>query len=261
MKLCRVQGVVLRFLFHFRHSFDRWVDGFYWPALDLILWGLTSFYFTASGNSPSSVTVSIVSAIIFWIVVYRGQYEVSGNLLEDVWNKNLVNLFVSPLKFSEWIVSFVAMGVIKTALSFSSAAILAFLFYRINIFLFSFHLIPFVILLIMTGWWIGFFVSGLILRYGTRVQAFAWSLVWAISPFAALYYPVSILPSWAQTVARFVPISYIFEGMREVIATGTVTFGNLWFSFFLSAVYLIAATIFLERSFRSVLRKGLVKVH
>jgi len=261
MKFHRIIAIILRFLFHFRHSLDKILDNFYWPAVDLVLWGLTGFYFTSLAPNASIVHVAIVSAIIFWFIIYRGQYEISGNVLEDIWNKNLVNIFVSPLTFSEWVTAFLLLGVVKAILSFSFGSLLAFLLYRVNIFSFGFLLLPFLLLLIMNGWWIGFFVSGLILRYTTRVQAFAWTLVWAISPFAALYYPVSILPDWAQVVARFVPASHIFEGVREVVSTGRLDPMKLLWSFLLNCLYLVLALLFLRQSFRAILRKGLVKLH
>lgn len=261
MKFHRILAIILRFLFYFRHSLDRMFDVFYWPAVDLVLWGLTGFYLTSLSAEASGVQTAIISAIIFWFIIYRGQYEISGNVLEDIWNKNLVNIFVSPLTFTEWVLAFLCMGVIKAILSFSFGAFLAFALYGVNVFSFGVLLIPLLPLLIMNGWWIGFFVSGLILRYTTRVQAFAWTLVWAISPFAALYYPVSILPEWAQVVARFVPASYIFEGVREVVSTGQLDPSKLLWSFLLNCLYLVLALLFLRQSFRAILRKGLVKLH
>lgn len=261
MKWHRIYAIILRFLYFFRHSLDRIMDNFYWPTLDLFLWGLTSTYLSSFFSDSSAVVVTIVSGILFWILVYRGQHEVSVNLLEDMWNKNLVNLFVSPLKFSEWIASFIILGIIKAALSFSFAIVLAYLLYRVNIFAYGVHLVLFLPLLIMTGWWVGFMVAGVILRFGTRVQSFAWTLVWVISPFAALYYPVSALPEWAQIVSRGIPVSYIFEGAREVLATGRVNAIYLLIALGLNLLYLGLAIVFLRSSFNAVLKRGLVRLH
>lgn len=261
MKLHRIWAIILRFLYHFRHSFDRWVDVFYWPLLDLLLWGLTGLYFVSFSPDIPKVLVAILAGIILWLVVYRGQYEISGNLLEDVWNKNLINIFVSPLKLSEWTTSFFIIGVMKSLLGLGFAMALAFVLYKVKIFMFGIYLIPFVGLLILTGWWIGCLIAGLILRYGTRIQAFAWTAVWAISPFCGIYYPLAILPQWAETVAKFVPASYVFEGVRELIKTGTVDSSKLIISLLLNIVYCILALIFLRRSFSAILKKGLVKVH
>jgi ABC-2 type transport system permease protein len=112
----------------------------------------------------------------------------------------------------------------------------------------------------LTGWWVGFGVAGIILRYGTRVQTLAWSLVAVFAPFSAIYYPLSILPHWAQMVAAVIPVSYIFEGSRQIIATGQIDMSKLIVSFVLNALYILLSFLFLERSFKKVLKKGLVKV-
>jgi len=113
----------------------------------------------------------------------------------------------------------------------------------------------------MTGWWVGFFVSGLILRFGTKVQTLAWTFAWLIGPFAAIYYPVSTLPVWAQKIALFIPASYVFEGAREIIYKGYTDPTKFYLSFIINLVYLILSIAFLHLSFKKVLEKGLVKVY
>ena len=261
MKWHRVYGITLRYLYLFRRSIDRLSDAFYWPTIDLLLWGLTSSYFAAKLPPNSHILLIILSGLVFWIIVWRGQYEITVNLLEDLWNKNLVNIFVSPITFWEWISSFVLLGIIKAALSFAFATVLALFMYKIHVMAFGFYFLPFVLLLFMTGWAVGFFISGIILRYGSQVQTLAWSAIYALSPFSAIYYPVSILPPWAQTVAKFVPTSYVFEGMREVIQTGKLNITTLLPCFILNLIYLVLSIWFLRKSFDKVLAKGLVKIY
>ena len=122
-----------------------------------------------------SITVMIISGILFWIIVWRGQYEIRVNLLEDLWNKNLINIFVAPVSFYEWISSFLILGILKAALSFTYGALIALILYKVQIFSYGFSLLPIMLLLIMTGWWSGFIGAGIILRYGTKIQTVAWS--------------------------------------------------------------------------------------
>src|SRR5437762_2864483 len=71
-------------------------------------------------------TLSLHDALpIFW----RAQREISTGLLEELWNKNLINIFVSPLTFSEWLISIFIVSIIKTAISFLFMCFLAFLLY------------------------------------------------------------------------------------------------------------------------------------
>lgn len=260
MKLHRIYGIVLRYLFLFRRSFDRLSDAFYWPTIDLLVWGLTSAYLRSFAPNTSPIILIIVSGILLWLITWRAQYEISVGLLEDLWNKNLINIFVSPLSFLEWITAFLITGLVKAVVSVVFASGVAFLLYKVHVLLYGIYLVPFFISLMFTGWAIGFFVSGLILRYGTRIQTLAWSFVAIFSPFAAIYYPVSILPDWAQKISAAIPITYIFEGSREIIATGHIDTNKLVISFVLNLIYLTLSFWFLVISFKKVLQKGLVKV-
>jgi ABC-2 type transport system permease protein len=261
MKFHRVYAITLRYMYLFRHSFDRLSDAFYWPTIDLLLWGLTSSFLKTYAPDAPFLMLMIVSGILLWIVVWRAQYEVTVNLLEDLWNKNLINIFVSPLSFNEWVSSFLVIGIIKGILSIAFSSVVAYILYRVEILTLGLHILPFIWLLILTGWAVGFFVAGLILRYGTRVQTFAWTLVAILMPFSAIYYPLSVLPQWAQHIAGFIPTSYIFEGAREVIQTGSINPQKLYISLGLNLIYLTSSFIFLRRSFKKILEKGLVSVY
>ena len=46
-------------------------------------------------------------------------------------------------------------------------------------------------------------------------------------PNGAVFYPVSVLPAWLQKIAYLLPSTYVFEGMRQVLATG-VTVAQEW---------------------------------
>lgn len=267
MSIRRIYGVVLRYVFAFRHNLDRLTDVFYWPTIDMLVWGLTSTYFQShlaqeKGGTPAvPIVVFIVSGSVFWFILYRGQTEIALNTLEDFWDKNLINLFVSPLKFWEWVSAFFIIGIIKAGIGLLFMSALALLLYKVRIFAYGLYLVWFGGLLIMSGWAIGSFVTGLILRFGKKIQSLAWTLVMILVPFSAVYYPVSALPVWAKHVALALPTSYIFEGAREVIATGTLDRDKLLWSFGLNALYLTLALVFLRRGFKKALQRGLVKLH
>ena len=261
MKLNRIYALILRFYYLFGHSYDRIGDAFYWPTVDLIIWGLTSSYFMKFAPNAPQIILIVLSGHIFWQIVWRAQYEITVNLLEDLWNKNLINIFVSPIKFSEWVMSYIIVGVTKAAFSFPFAMLVVYLLYKMNIIFFGWYFVPIIFLLFMTGWWIGFFVAGLILRFGTQVQTLAWTFAWAVGPFAAIYYPVSILPSWAQKIAALTPASYVFENAREIINNGYADPNKFYISFILNFIYLILSITFLYFSFKKVMEKGLIKVY
>ncbi len=254
-------GVIVRIMFNLRHSLDRAADMFYWPATDLVLWGLTSLYFSTLSADTRGASVPILAGVLLWTLVHRGQQEVSISVLEELWNRNLVNLFVTPLTMGELVLSYFLVGIVKGVISFGVAGLIAYGLYSFNVTFFGLHLVPFILLLLMCGWWMGLIIAAFIMRYGTRVQTLAWTLAWVFSPFSAIYFPVSVLPSWAQTVAHAVPSSYVFEAARTFIASGVIDYRPLGVSFILSCIYIFFALIFFQSSFRVVLDRGLVKLN
>ena len=158
--------------------------------------------------------------------------------------------------FAAWLI----MGIIKGSVSFAYAWVLAWILYKTNIFTYGFYTLPFLFLLLLSGWWIGFLIASIIIRYGSRVQTLAWSVPWILAPFSAIYYPVEILPGWAQGIAQFLPTSYIFEGMRQVISTGVLDWNKVYISLLLNLVYLLITILILRKSFYALLKRGVVKL-
>ena len=221
MSKTRIFAVIIRHLYNLKHTLDRLIDCFYWPAMDILLWGLTSVYFQTTGGSMPQIVLMILSGLVLWMVVSRSQYETTLNLLEELWSSNLVNLFSTPLTVFEWMVAVVILGFIKTIITLVFAAALIGLLYQVNILgALGWLLLPFMGLLFMFGWASGFIVAGLLVRFGMRIQALSWTLIYLVAPFSAVFYPVNSLPVWAQNIAVWLPTSYIFEGMRAILFGG-----------------------------------------
>lgn len=257
MSINRIFAMVLRYTLNMRHSFDRLSDMFYWPAMDLLIWGLTGLYLAQLGkNSPHYLSVILIG-LIFWLIIWRAQSEISINILSELWDRNLVNIFASPLKISEWIISFMIMGLIKTIISLIFTAALAFYLYKFNILSYGFYLIPFIGCLLMTGWAGGFFISGFLIRYGQKIQTIAWAGIAIIAPFSAVYYPLSVLPQWAQKVGLFIPSTYIFEGIRQILFTGHISLDKIILSIALNIFFLIVSVLFFIHMFNKSKKLGL----
>ncbi len=248
-------------MYNFRKSWDRLSDAFYWPAIDVLVWGITSSYIRKVAPDFPQIVLIIMSGLLLWLILWRAQYEISINLLEEFWNRNLINIFVAPVKFSEWVITVMFLGFVKGALSLPFAALLAYFLYKFNIFMYGIYFLPFIFLLFLTGWTVGFLVSGIILRFGTRIQTLAWTSIGLLSPLTAVYYPVSILPNWIQKISYLLPPTYVFEAGRSLIFKGILDTRSLLISFVLNLIYLSLAFWFLKRSFDKILDKGLVKPH
>ncbi len=253
----RVWAIMLRHLYNFYHSWDRLTDSFYWPAMDVIIWGLTFGTFHVTGEAATAQITMILIGIVLWYVVWRGQYEITVNILEELWSDNIGNLFSTPISLQEWTAGLLSLGVFKLLLTVFFTSLIAYALYHVNFFVLGWNLFPLMANLLLMGWWFGLFVAALFLRYGTKIQTLAWAGAFMLNPFSAPYYPLSILPSWAQTVASFVPASYVFENMRTILSGGELSWIMMGKSFGLNVVYFGLALMFYIRSFRQAQEKGL----
>lgn len=232
------------------------MDIFYWPVMDLLVWGFFSVYLEKQNFAGLNAVSILLGALIFWDFLNQSQKAISVAFLEDIWERNLLNIFVTPLRPSEFLATTVLLGFVRILFISVVLGVLAFLFYSFNIFMFGFYLIPLIANLLFFGWILGLFTTGVILRYGTQAQILAFGFIFIIQPFSAVFYPVSALPYSLQIVAKFLPTSYVFEGMRGVVANGTLSLSGVLFASVLNLVYLALVIIFFYAMFKRAKERG-----
>lgn len=256
MKWHRIQALLIRHLYLYQRSFPRIMDIVYWPVMEILVWGFLSMYIEKMNIAGFNAVTVLLGAVIFWDFLNQSQKSVSISFLEEIWEKNLLNIFVTPLKLSEFFTSTLLVGAVRLGLVTIILSVLSYLMYEFNLFALGFALIPFVLNLFLFGWALGLFANAIILRFGTSAQILAWGFLILVQPFSAVFYPVSALPSFLQPIAYLLPSTYVFEGMREVIATGSMSAWHLWSAFGVNAVYLSFMVWFFFHMFAYVKREG-----
>jgi ABC-2 type transport system permease protein len=211
----------------------------------------------AEGDLTRFITF-LIGAMICWDILFRAQQGVSLSFLEDVWARNLLNIFCAPVRLSEYVFATFLFGLLRVGVTLLFLWALAWLFYHFNFFALGLALIPFIANLLMLGLTIGIITIAIILRYGHGAEPFAWALPFLLQPFSAVFYPVSVLPEVMQKVAWIIPSTYVFEGMREVMRSGTIPWDNLAWAVALNIAYLIAAMSLLIRMFNLARDRGLL---
>lgn len=259
ISLKRLWAVFLRY-FYMSTSFDAISDLFFWPAIDIFLWGLTSTWFQSQDPTQAHIALSIMTGLVFWHIIWRGNYEVGFNILQEFWNRNLLNIFTSPLKLSEWMGGVMLLSILKIVVSLAFGSLFVLMLYTLNVFTLGWPFLLFFTSLMISGWFIGFIAGGLVIYTGQRFQMLAWMLAYIFAPFSAVFYPVSSLPAWGQVIARVIPTSYIFEGMRSVLYTHTFSGYNLAMSFLLNGIYLALSMAFFKYMFEKSRAKGLSRL-
>jgi len=252
--LHRVVAVMLRYLFIERRNYVRFIESLFWPTMDIMLWGLASVWMEKQHVRLPNVVLVMMTGLVLWSIVSRAQLEVVMPLLEELWQRSLITLFATPLTCAEWIVGVMLNGLIKTAVVFAFGVVMVWLLYTLNVFSVGWMLLPFALSLMLFGWAVGFLGAAIVIYVGQKAQNVAWMLSFVFAPVSGIFYPISVLPSWAQKIAWGLPLAHIFEGMRTILFTGTLPWGNLLVGFSLGAFYLfLAISLFLfmfERSRR-----------
>ncbi|MBI1819780.1 MAG: ABC transporter permease [Nitrospirae bacterium] len=258
MKIYRVMAVVYRHLSLYKRSLTRLMEIIYWPVLDLMVWGFVTLYLQKFQGGLPPFIAFFLGALILWDIFFRAQQGISISFLEEVWSRNLLNLFVSPLTPLEFIAGTLVISLIKVVATFLVTMTLAYIFYSFNVFSLGFPLFLFLLNLILMGWSIGIMTTGAILRFGQEAEVMAWGLAFLFQPVSAVFYPVAVLPPVLQKIAWWIPSSHVFEGMREVINQGGFPAKELIWAFGLNGLYILGAGFFFSWMLREVKEKGLL---
>jgi ABC-2 type transport system permease protein len=232
----------------------RGMEIFFWPVMNLMVWGFLTHYLKKM-HLPVAIDY-LLGAMILWDLLYRSQQSITLSLTEEFWVKNIMNLFIAPVRTVELVISMCLMGFVKAFITMGFLTALAFGFYRFNVFDMGVSLVPFFGNLILFGWGLGMFTMSLILRYGHAAEALIWGVPFLIQPISAVFYPVDVLPAALKFIAFILPSTYIFEGMRSVLNTGFMDTRLLVMALGMNVVYLAAGGALFGWTLRLVRRKG-----
>ena len=248
MNIQRMSALALRHLYPLRRDFDLLSDMIYWPIIDIILWGITSQWISESSGT-TTILASILLGLVIWNVMWRSQAEVSRNLMDEIWNNNLINIFSTPLTLREWVTTVMFLSVSKTLITLAVLIPAILFMYTVNVFVLGWWVLLFFAAAIMTGWWLGFISAGIVLRWGQKVQTVIWTLPGILLPFSAVFFPVDKMPEALQPFTLIVPTSYILEAMRAVIEGTPVNIPSLVLSFALNTFYVLLSIWYFKKSF------------
>ena len=253
----RISALLLRYLYLLRSSWPRIIEIAYWPTMQMVIWGFVSQHFSSSSPELTAGGI-LISVVLVWDCLFRSHISYTLSFLEELWSRNLGNLFVSPLRPSELISALASISMMRTLIGMLPAALLAIPFFGISVFEMGFPLVGFFMNLVLTGWAISQFVTGILIRYGLGAESLTWVLPFLIAPFSCIYYPLATLPDWMQSVSVFIPTTYVFEGMRSLLLEDVFRSDLMVKGFVLNIAYLITGIFVFFLSFQAARRHGLL---
>lgn len=254
----RILAMLLRHWYLLSGSWTRIVELIYWPAVQMIMWGFFTEFLAGKTSYVAQAFGIFIAGMMLWDSMFRVQLGVAISFLEEMWSRNLGNLFVSPLRPSEFALSVLLMGLIRTLIGMLPVSVMAWLFFDFSVYAMGLALAGFFFSLVMFGWAIGIAVCGLIMRHGLGAESAAWGAMFLILPVAAVYYPVAVLPGWLQAVAWSLPPAHVFEGMRALLVDGVLRTDLLLSAFALNALYLALGFAAFLGWFEAARRRGLL---
>ena len=164
MNVRPIAGIVLRQCYLIRGSPVRVLPMFAWVAIDIVLWGFITRYLDSVSAAGINFVSTLLGAVLLWDLFTRIMQGITTAFLEDVWSRNFLNLFATPLRISEYVT-----GLVLTSLATSTAGLiimllLATLIFGLSYFVLGALLIPLLLVLCCFGIALGILASAMVLR-------------------------------------------------------------------------------------------------
>ena len=254
----RTFAIVLRLFYLLRGSPARVMALFAWVGIDMVLWGFITKYLNAIVSAPVNFVPVLLGAVLFWDFFIRVMHGVTMAFFEDVWSRNFLNFFATPLAIREYLGGLVLCSIGTSSVGLLVMLVLASGMFGLSFLSYGFAVFPFLLVLFVFGVALGIVGAAIVLRFGPATEWFIWPIPALISPFAGVFYPISTLPLWMQYLSYVLPPSYVFENLRVVVSGGAASATALVWSIVLAAVYVLGACLIFARVYRHSVRTGLV---
>jgi len=253
-----IAAIVLRYFYLLRGSPARLLPLFAWVAVDILLWGFITRYLNAVTSSGLNFVSALLGAVLLWDFFTRVMHGVAMAFFEDVWSRNFLNLFATPLTISQYLTGLVITSIATSLVALAVMLVLATTAFGLSFFVYGLTFFPFLFVLFLFGISLGIFGCALVLRLGPASEWLVWPIPALLSPFAGVFYPLSTLPDWMRLFSSVLPPSYVFEGMRKIVAGGSVPGTSLLWGACLAVFYILLACWYFTRVYHHAERTGLI---
>ena len=258
MNLKRAGAIVLRQFYLMRGSPARILPMFGWVALDILLWGFITRYLNTVAAPRVDFVPAMLGAVLLWDFLVRVMQGITTTFFEDVWSRNFLNLFATPLTISEYCAGLVLSSIATSAFGLTAMLLIATFVFGLSFLAYGPPIVLFLLVLFLFAVSLGIFACAVVLRLGPAAEWLIWPIPALLSPLACVFYPRSALPLWMQYLARLLPPSWVFEAMRKIVAGRSPSLWALLGSAGLALVYVLLAGWFFTRIYRYAVRSGLI---
>lgn len=255
MNLLRIWAIIVRHMSVYRANMARLNELLLWPLFELLLWGFFGTY-VGRLTSATSVIAILLGALLLYTVFARVQQSIAVSFLMELWSRNLMNIFVSPISVWEYIVALMIFGLMKVTFIAVLMWTITLALYKVNLLMIGPALVPLSLALILFAWAVGTIITSIVLRFGQGAESIAWMFAFFLQPFGAIFFPLSVYPQWLQQILWWIPLPHVFESMRSVFAGNGLPPEHLKWAFGLDAIYLVAAFMIFGYMFERARDRG-----
>src|SRR5580693_6610271 len=170
MNATRVAAIVLRQLYLFRGSPQRVLPIFAWVAVDILLWGFITRYLNAVGHSGFDFVPAVLGAVLLWDFLTRVMQGVTMAFFEDVWSRNFLGVFASPLSIVDYVAGLVLTGVVSSLIGLAVMIAIAALVFGLSFASYGLAIVPCLFALFLFGIALGVTGAALVLRLGPAAE-------------------------------------------------------------------------------------------
>jgi ABC-2 type transport system permease protein len=227
----------------------------FWPGVAMLSHGLLTRFLELTPETTAFILVGTVALSTVQVC----QLDVAYAVLFDTWSKSMKHQFLAPvgirhLALGSWLVG-VGRGVVVFGLMAG-----------LGTWAFGFDFMgagPASLAVFLAGCFlsalvIGVLVCTLVLLFGNRAESSAWASVNFFVMLSGIYYPVSILPGWAQAVAAGIPLTYFLDAFRAGYGFPAQFASPVATGFGLAVLYAVLAHLALAAAIRRARRTGLL---
>src|SRR3954468_6093022 len=274
MRISRALALVERQFYLMPRSPPLIAPLFGFVVIDIVLWGFITRYLDTVSSGLNFVT-SLLGAVVLWDFCVRVLHGVTMAFFEDVWSRNFLNIFASPLSVGEYLAGQVIASVFISAIGLTAMVLLSTLVFGVSFAAYGVMVVPFLLVLFLFGIAMGIFAASGVLRWGPAAEWFGWPIPAVVSPFVGgfypgatlpavswpfvgVFYPAATLPAWMHPVTRVLPPSYVFESLRAIVTGGRFNPVSLLIGVGLATVYVVTAGWIFTRVHRHAVRTGLI---
>jgi len=254
MNLNRIIALLKRDNAIMNRSKWRWVELFYFPLSSLLIWGFFSIF---AREFAAQIAFTILIVQIYFEFAYLAQGVANQQMMEDVWTGSFKELMLTPITPMEYMFSRIIHSGIRSVATLAILIFGAFAFFQVN--LIVDNLFFFLILAGLTFFasaTIAIIVASLILFLGREYGFLSWSSIQLFILLSAPFYPITVFPGALQYVSYIMPYTWIFEAIKQFVATEIICSVCMEYSLISNIGYLIFSLPLFLYAFNRAIRTG-----